>query len=32
MNRGGNSGYNVLSEYYPDLMRALFHRHAKPQA
>jgi hypothetical protein len=30
VNLGGNSGYNVLSEYYPDLMRVLFHRHAKP--
>jgi hypothetical protein len=31
VNLGGNSGYNVLSEYYPDLMRALFHRRSKPQ-
>ena len=30
VNLGGNSGYNVLSEYYPDLMRALFHRHKQP--
>jgi hypothetical protein len=30
VNLGGNSAYNVLSEYYPDLMRGLFHRHAKP--
>jgi hypothetical protein len=32
VNLGGNSAYNVLSEYYPDLMQALFHRHAKPAA
>jgi hypothetical protein len=30
VNLGGNSAYNVLSEYYPDLMRGLFHRHQKP--
>jgi hypothetical protein len=30
VNLGGNSIYNVLLEYYPDLKRALFHRHAKP--
>jgi hypothetical protein len=30
VNLGGNSAYNVLSEYYPDLMRALFHRHQRP--
>lgn len=30
VNLGGNSAYNVLSEYYPDLMRGLFHRHPKP--
>jgi hypothetical protein len=30
VNLGGNSGYNVLSEYYPDLVRGLFHRHPKP--
>jgi hypothetical protein len=30
VNLGGNSAYNVLSEYYPDLMRAVFHRHDKP--
>lgn len=30
VNLGGNSGYNVLSEFYPDLMRALFHRHKQP--
>jgi hypothetical protein len=30
VNLGGNSAYNVLSEYYPDLMRGLFHRHARP--
>ena len=32
VNLGGNSAYNVLSEYYPDLMRELFHRHPKPVA
>jgi hypothetical protein len=32
VNLGGNSAYNVLSEYYPDLMQALFHRHSKPAA
>lgn len=32
VNLGGNSGYNVLSEYYPDLMRALFHRHSQSAA
>ena len=26
INLGGNSGYNVLSEFYPDMMRALFGR------
>jgi hypothetical protein len=26
VNLGGNSAYNVLSEYYPDLMRSIFHR------
>jgi hypothetical protein len=31
VNLGGNSGYNVLSEYYPDLMHSIFHRHDKPQ-
>ena len=30
VNLGGNSAYNVLSEYYPDLMRGLFHRHSRP--
>jgi hypothetical protein len=30
VNLGGNSAYNVLSEYYPDLMHTLFHRHPKP--
>jgi len=30
VNLGGNSAYNVLSEYYPDLMHELFHRHAQP--
>src|ERR1022692_4530496 len=30
VNLGGNSAYNVLSEYYPDLMRGLFHRHQRP--
>lgn len=29
VNLGGNSGYNVLSEYYPDMMRAVFHRKPK---
>ena len=32
VNLGGNSAYNVLSEYYPDLMRGLFRRHPKPVA
>jgi hypothetical protein len=32
VNLGGNSAYNVLSEYYPDFMRELFHRHPKPVA
>jgi hypothetical protein len=32
VNLGGNSGYNVLSEYYPDIMRNIFHRHDKPPA
>jgi hypothetical protein len=27
VNLGGNSAYNVLSEYYPDMMRAIFRRH-----
>jgi hypothetical protein len=26
VNLGGNSGYNILSEYYPDLKRVFFHR------
>jgi hypothetical protein len=30
VNLGGNSAYNVLSEYYPDVVRSLFHRHPKP--
>ncbi|HYW36705.1 MAG TPA: hypothetical protein VE957_01200 [Terriglobales bacterium] len=30
VNLGGNSAYNVLSEYYPDMMRSLFQRHRKP--
>jgi hypothetical protein len=30
VNLGGNSGYNVLSEYYPDLIRFVFHRHQPP--
>jgi hypothetical protein len=30
VNLGGNSAYNVLSEYYPDLMRGLFHRRVRP--
>jgi hypothetical protein len=30
VNLGGNSAYNVLSEYYPDLLRGLFRRHPKP--
>jgi hypothetical protein len=28
VNLGGNGAYNVLSEYYPDLLRAVFHRHS----
>lgn len=32
VNLGGNSAYNVLSEYYPDLMRAVFHHHQKTAA
>jgi hypothetical protein len=27
MNLLYNSGYNVLREYYPDILRKLFHRH-----
>jgi hypothetical protein len=30
VNLGGNNAYNVLSEYYPDLLRSIFHRHQKP--
>lgn len=30
VNLGGNSAYNVLSEYYPDIMRIFFHRKPKP--
>jgi hypothetical protein len=30
VNLGSNSAYNVLSEYYPDMMRGLFARHRKP--
>jgi len=31
VNLGGNSAYNVLSEYYPDMMRAIFRpRKARP--
>lgn len=30
VNLGGNSAYNVLSEYYPDLLRVVFHRHSPP--
>lgn len=30
VNLAGNSAYNVLSEYYPEMMRAIFHRHAQP--
>jgi hypothetical protein len=30
VNMGYNSGYNVLTEYYADLLNALFHRHDKP--
>ena len=30
VNLGGNSAYNVLSEYYPDMMRSLFQRHRRP--
>jgi hypothetical protein len=29
VNLGGNSAYNVLSEYYPDMKRALFQRHRR---
>jgi hypothetical protein len=32
VNLGGNSAYNVLSEYYPDVMRWMFHRQPKPGA
>lgn len=32
VNLGGNSAYNVLSEYYPDMMRGLFGRHRRPVA
>jgi len=32
VNLGSNSAYNVLSEYYPDMMRGLFGRHRKPVA
>jgi hypothetical protein len=30
VNLAGNSAYNVLSEYYPDLKRGLFHRRQRP--
>lgn len=30
VNLGANSGYNVLAEFYPDVMRALFHHHKQP--
>lgn len=30
VNLAYNSGYNVLTEYYPDLLKAVFHRHDKP--
>jgi hypothetical protein len=29
VNLGGNSAYNVLSEYYPDMMRMIFRRKPK---
>jgi hypothetical protein len=29
VNLAGNSGYNILSEYYPDMKRIVFHRHKK---
>jgi hypothetical protein len=30
VNLGANSAYNVLLEFYPDVMRGIFHRHPKP--
>jgi hypothetical protein len=30
VNLGASSGYNVLSEFYPDVMRAVFHRPKRP--
>jgi hypothetical protein len=30
VNLGGNSAYNALSEFYPDMKRALFRRHRRP--
>jgi hypothetical protein len=30
VNLGGNSAYNALSEFYPDMKRALFQRHRRP--
>jgi hypothetical protein len=30
VNLAGNSGYNVLAEYYPDVKRVFFSRHRKP--
>jgi hypothetical protein len=32
MNLAFTSGYNVLKEYYPDLVRVVFHRHHEPKA
>jgi hypothetical protein len=32
VNLGGNSAYNVLSEYYPDVVRSLFHGRPKTTA
>ena len=29
VNLGGNSAYNVFSEFYPDLKRVFFHRHKR---
>jgi hypothetical protein len=30
VNQGYNSAYNVLTEYYPELLKAVFHRHSNP--
>jgi hypothetical protein len=32
VNLAYNSAYNVLKEYYPDMLRLVFHRHRKEQA